>query len=77
MQIQTATTYSVSHSMGRASGSSADADAIVRRVNAATSGNGDSLFRDRVQAELDTVASAEIQSLYGITVQSESYEIEE
>lgn len=75
--MPTATTYYVTHKLGRANISTADADAIVSRVNAVTGSNGDSIYRDRVQAELDSLADAETQNLYCITVESEAVEIDE
>lgn len=75
--MTTATTYFVTHKLGRASISTSDADAIVRRVNDVTGSNGDSLYRDRVQAELNSLADAETQKLYCITVESEEVEVDE
>ena len=71
------TTYFVTHSLGRAATCTADADAVVDRINAVTASNGDSLHRDRVQAELDALIDAETQKLYGITIHSEVIEIDE
>lgn len=75
--MTTATTYYVTHKLGRADISTADADAIVSRVNSVTGSNGDSLYRDRVQEELDSLADAETQKLYCITVVAEEVEIDE
>lgn len=75
--MTTATTYYVTHNLGRADISTADADAIVSRVNSVTGSNGDSLYRDRVQAELDSLADAETQKLYRITVEAEEFEIDD
>lgn len=75
--MTTITTYFVTHNLGRADISTADADAIVRRVNDVTGSNGDSLYRDRVQAELDSLADADIQKLYRITVEAQDVEIDE
>jgi len=77
VKMTTITTYFATHNLGRASISTADADAIVQRVNALTGGNGDSLYRERVQAEVDTLADAETQKLYGITVEASEVEIDE
>lgn len=70
-------TYFVTHGLGRAATSTADADAICDAVNASTAGSGDSISRDAVQAELDAYASAEVQELYRLTVESTTMEIEE
>lgn len=75
--MSTATTYYATHKLGRADISTADADAIVSRVNAVTGSNGDSLYRDRVQAELDSLADAETQKLFCITIEAEEVEIDE
>ena len=75
--MTTATTYFVTHKLGRADISTADADAIVSRVNDVTGSYGDSLYRDRVQAELDSLADADIQKLYRITVEAKDVEIDE
>lgn len=66
---------------------SPDARAIVDRVNTVTASNGDSLYRDRVQAELDEIitkmarhgsmSAVEIVELYGLTVEAEEVEEEE
>lgn len=69
--------YFVTHGLGRASSSVADADAICQRVNQLTASNGDSLFRDRVQSELDAMADSETQQLYRITIESEDVETDE
>lgn len=70
-------TYFVTHGLGRADTSTADADAIVQKVNASTAGSGDSLSREAVQKELDDLASPEIQALYRLTVESTPVEVEE
>jgi hypothetical protein len=69
------TTYSVTHAQPRTH--AADADAIIDRVNAVTAANGDSLYKDNVQAELNSICSAEIQELYGINVIATEQEIDE
>ena len=70
-------TYYVTHGLGRAATSTADADAICDAVNASTAGSGDSISRDAVQAELDAYASAEVQELYRLTVESTTMEIDD
>lgn len=60
--------YSVTHGLGRASICTADADAIVEQVNTVTMSNGDSMFRERVQAELDLLISRVHQHIYRIEV---------
>ena len=75
--MATVTIYFVTHKLGRTDTSTADADAIVRQVNDTTGSNGDSRYRDRVQAELDSLTNADIQALYGITVESEEVEVDE
>ncbi len=59
-------TYSVSHKMPRTR--SVDADAIADRVNYVTASNGDSLYRDRVQEELDSTCDREKQAHYGFEI---------
>ena len=70
-------TFFVTHGLGRADTSTADADAIVQKVNASTAGSGDSLSREAVQKELDDLATPEIQALYRLTVESTPVEVEE
>ena len=70
-------TYYATHALGRADMSTPDADAVVQRVNAVTGSNGDSLYRDRVQAELDALIDAEAQKLYQISVEAVETEIED
>lgn len=65
-----ATTYFVTHKLGRAAHSTADADAIVERVNSVAMSNGDSTSRQAVQAELNSIASADVQALYQIVVEA-------
>lgn len=77
MTAATITTYFATHDLGRTSTNTADADAICNRVNALTESNGDSLHRDRVQAEIDALADAETQKLYGITIETTEVEIDE
>jgi hypothetical protein len=55
----------------------ADAIAIVDRINTVTASNGDSACKNRVQDELDIVASPEIQAIFGLTVESETVEAED
>ena len=71
------TIYYATHALGRADMSTPDADAVVQRVNAVTGSNGDSLYRDRVQAELDALIDAETQKLYQISVEAFEAEIED
>ena len=59
-------TYSVTHNMPRTR--SADADAICQRVNDLTASNGDSLYSDRVQDELDAICTRERQAHYKIEI---------
>jgi len=75
--MNTTTIYFASHGLGRASISTADADAICQRVNNVTASNGDSLSHDAVQAELDATADRATQELYAITVESAEVEIDE
>jgi hypothetical protein len=70
-------TYFATHNLGRASTCTADADAIIQRVNSVTASNGDSLYKDRVQDEIDALADAETQALFGITVEFSEVEIDE
>lgn len=63
-------TYFATHSLPRTATGCEDADAIIDSVNRSTASSGDSLHRDRVQAELDATASRETQELLGITVES-------
>ena len=71
------TTYYATHALGRADMSTPDADAVIQRVNAVTGSNGDSLYRDRVQAELDALIDAETQKLYQVSVDAVETEIED
>ena len=71
------TIYYATHALGRADMSTPDADAVVQRVNAVTGSNGDSLYRDRVQAELDALIDAETQKLYQVSVDAVETEIED
>lgn len=64
--MQSIKTYSVIHKMPRTR--SVDADAIAQRVNDVTAGNGDSLYRDRVQEELDSRCNSEKQAFYGFEI---------
>lgn len=73
--MKTITTYSVTHNQPRTR--AVDADAIVARVNYVTAGNGDSLYADRVQDELDSICDAETQALYGIEIFATEQEIDE
>lgn len=66
---------------------SADAFAIVDRVNTVTASNGDSLSQKAVQAELNEILNKiatgghmtadEIADLYGLKVESEEFEDED
>ena len=60
-----------------ASSRSADAFSIVQRVNEVTSSNGDSIYKERVQEELDRLADAEKQEVYGLKIEAETVEIDE
>jgi len=71
------TTYYVTHGLGRAATSTADADAICTRVNTTTAASGDSTSEQAVQAELDAMASADVQALYRLTVESTTMEIDD
>lgn len=75
--MTTITTYSVTHNLPRTSGSAPDADAIMARVNAVTASNGDSITAELVQRELDTMATAEVQALYGLRVIGTDIELDE
>lgn len=75
--MTTAIIYSVTHTLPRTSGSAPDADAIVQRVNATTAGNGDSATAALVQRELDTMATPEVQALYGLRVIATEVELDE
>ena len=68
-------TYFASHKLGRAATCTADADAIVQRVNSVTASNGDSLCKDRVQDEIDALADAKTQELFRISVEFSEVEI--
>ena len=70
-------TYFVTHGLGRAATSTADADAICTRVNATTVASGDSTSEQAVQAELDTMASADVQALYRLTIEASMVEIDD
>lgn len=71
------TTYYATHALGRADMSTPDADAVVQRVNSVTGSNGDSLYRDRVQVEIDALIDAETQKLYQISIDAVDTEIED
>ena len=71
------TTYYATHALGRADMSTPDADAVIQRVNAVTGSNGDSLYRDRVQDEIDALIDAETQKLYQVSVDAVETEIED
>lgn len=75
--MTTVTTYHVTHGLGRAATSTADADAICTRVNALTASNGDSISEQAVQAELNAIASADVQALYRLSIEALTVEIEE
>lgn len=68
-------TYSVSHTTPRTR--SVDADAIADRVNSVTASNGDSIYRERVQEELDSICSSVMQEVYGFFIVETPNEIEE
>ena len=70
-------TYFVTHGFGRAATSTADADAICTRVNTTTAASGDSTSEQAVRAELDAMASAEVQELHRLTVESTTREIDD
>lgn len=65
----TVTIYTVTHDATRRTGGWEDATAIADRVNAVTASNGDSLTAELVQRELDTMATPEVQALYGLRVE--------
>lgn len=73
--MQTIKTYSVTHKMPRTR--AVDADAIAQRVNDVTAGSGDSLYRGRVQEELDSLCDSEKQAFYGFEIVETENEIEE
>lgn len=68
-------TYSVSQTTPRTR--SVDADAIADRVNSVTASNGDSIYRERVQEELDSICSSEMREVYGFFIVETPNEIEE
>lgn len=70
-------TFLATHGLGRAATSTADADAICQLVNATTAASGDSISRAAVQAELDAIASTDVQALYRITVEETAIEVDE
>lgn len=74
---QRITTYYVTHGLGRAAMSTADADAICTRVNTTTAASGDSTSEQAVQAELDAMASADVQALYRLTIEASTVEIDD
>ncbi len=65
-------TYFIQHGLGRAHRGTPGADAIVDQVNASIGASGDSPYRDRVQDELDAIASVQVQKLYRISVEQDS-----
>lgn len=73
--MQPIKTYSVTHKTPRTL--SVDADAIAQRVNDVTASNGDSLYSDRVQEELDSICDSEKQSHYGFEIVETENEVEE
>ncbi len=54
----------------------AEALDIVNQINALISSRGDSLSRDRAQATLDELASADVQATYGLKVIGAGFEME-
>jgi ribosomal protein S12 len=78
-QIMKTTAYYVT-----ATSRSADARAIVDRVNTVTAGNGDSANKKAVQAEMNEIlnkiaahgrmTAEEIVNLYGLKVEAEEFE---
>ena len=75
--MSTTTTYSVTHDLPRTSSSAADADAIMSRVNEAVWSSGDSATAALVQRELDTMATPEVQAIYGLRVEGVEVETDE
>lgn len=75
--MNTLKTYFVSHSLGRAAGFTPEADQVCDIVNSAVMSNGDSLRRDSVQAELDSVIDEETQVRYQISIDSVENEIDD
>jgi hypothetical protein len=67
--------FSVVHSMPRHS--AANADAICDRVNNVTASNGDSLSKEMVQQELDSLASKEMQDVYGMRIVAHEHDVED
>jgi len=74
-------TYYVTHKSR-----SEDAFAICDRVNALTASNGDSLYKDRVEAEMIAMLTKccpegmtpwEIHLMYGMSVEEQEIEIDE
>ena len=74
-------TYYVTHKSR-----SEDAFAICDRVNTVTASNGDSLYKDRVEAEMievltkccpDGMTPWELHLMYGMSVESTEVEVDE
>lgn len=72
--MQTIKTYSVIHKIPHTR--SVDTDAIAQRVNDVTASNGDSMYRSRVQEELDLICGREKQLHYGFNICETETEIE-
>lgn len=75
--MKTATIYTVSHKLGRASICTSDADAICQQVNRSVGASGDSADLEKVTQALAEVADFETVKTLAIYISADQVEIEE